>query len=262
MKVLALGLPRSGTESLRHALFTLGYKHVYHGFDAVANPSDSVVWVELWDKKCRGLKLTAADFDRVLGHCEAVTELPGCIFAQELIQAYPDAKIIINYRESIDAWHQSIINTWSKSELGLGGRLCFWNLCWLNPSLFWLGRQHVAITENGFLQRDYRNTAKPFYHKHYTMLDEVEKSRPSQCLKWSVEHGWDSLCTFLGKPVPKEPFPHAHAQDAASERAIRLLKPRCYWAIFNLCIIICALYVGCCWLGYFLGVLLARSRLI
>lgn len=31
MKVLALGLSRSGTESLRNALSTLGYDHVYHG---------------------------------------------------------------------------------------------------------------------------------------------------------------------------------------------------------------------------------------
>lgn len=32
-------------------------------------------------------------------------------------------------------------------------------------------------------------------------------------LEWSVEDGWEPLCKFLGKPVPKEPFPRVN--DAA-----------------------------------------------
>jgi hypothetical protein len=30
-------------------------------------------------------------------------------------------------------------------------------------------------------------------------------------LEWYIEDGWEPLCKFLGKPVPKVEFPHANA---------------------------------------------------
>ena len=30
-------------------------------------------------------------------------------------------------------------------------------------------------------------------------------------LEWYIEDGWEPLCKFLGKPVPKVAFPHANA---------------------------------------------------
>lgn len=93
MKVLALGLSRCGTESLKFALEDLGYKGVYHGFDVRGD--ECMVWTRLWDAKASGLgtKIGVEDFDRLIGNCEAVTDGPGFMFARELIEAYPDAKV-------------------------------------------------------------------------------------------------------------------------------------------------------------------------
>lgn len=43
-------------------------------------------------------------------------------------------------------------------------------------------------------------------------------------LEWSVEDGWAPLCTFLGKPVPDEPFPHANVAAGWAGREAELAK--------------------------------------
>ena len=93
MKVLALGLSRTGTESLKFALEKLGYNGVYHGLDIKGN--QAMVWTQLWDAKTvpPTKKIGAVDFDKVIGNCEAVTDAPCCMFAKELVDAYPDAKV-------------------------------------------------------------------------------------------------------------------------------------------------------------------------
>ena len=95
MKVLALGLSRCGTESLKFALEDLGYKGVYHGFEVEGD--QSIVWTRLWDAKVAGVggEIGVDDFDRLIGNYEAVTDAPGSMFAKELIKAYPDAKVRI-----------------------------------------------------------------------------------------------------------------------------------------------------------------------
>lgn len=93
MQVLALGLSRCGTESLKFALEDLGYKGVYHGFEVKAD--QSMVWSRLWDAKVAGSgrKIGVEAFEKLIGNYEAVTDAPCNMFGPELIQAYPNAKV-------------------------------------------------------------------------------------------------------------------------------------------------------------------------
>lgn len=54
MQVLALGLPRVGTDSLSKALQELGYDHVYHGFNTLSDARDNVNWCDLMHRKLKG----------------------------------------------------------------------------------------------------------------------------------------------------------------------------------------------------------------
>ncbi|RYP42518.1 hypothetical protein DL767_000206 [Monosporascus sp. MG133] len=111
MEVLCVGMPRSGTESLQRALLRLGYDHTLHGWDIVfEDPNYCQQWVRLCRKKWFGpldgeTKITAADFDALLGHAVAVTDTAGSVFAAELIDAYPDAKVILNYRKDLEHYN-------------------------------------------------------------------------------------------------------------------------------------------------------------
>ncbi|KAJ3474314.1 hypothetical protein NLG97_g9901 [Lecanicillium saksenae] len=107
MKVLCLGMGRTGTISLRESLLTLGYRHSYHTMDAVTGKFyDCKLWTDLLKKKESGKKVTREDFDRILGDSQAVLDMPAAYFAEELIEAYPDAKIILTVRDT-ESWFTS-----------------------------------------------------------------------------------------------------------------------------------------------------------
>lgn len=71
-------------------------------------------WSRLAEKKWYGAEdgesdITVQDFDELLGHSVAVTDAAASVFAVEMIQACPEAKVILNTRRDLDAWHHSAI---------------------------------------------------------------------------------------------------------------------------------------------------------
>lgn len=110
----AVGISRSGTESLREALFELGYDHTTHGFDTMGPPCTLEAWYNLDRKKYTSpggdANVSAQDFDQIIGHCMAITDLPAARIAPELIAAYPDAKVVLNTRD-VDSWYRSFNET-------------------------------------------------------------------------------------------------------------------------------------------------------
>lgn len=64
------------------------------------NPPDIDLWRQAFLAKFRGQgrPFEKKDWDQLLGHCQAVTDLPTSAFVPELLAAYPDAKLIITPR--------------------------------------------------------------------------------------------------------------------------------------------------------------------
>lgn len=113
LRVICLGLPRSGTESLKSGLETLGFGAVAHGFEWwLRYPNYSILYCELLLLKLQN-RMPASKiirecyFDRLLGHMDASTDVPTVWFATELLQAYPEAKVILNRRRDVKAWKKS-----------------------------------------------------------------------------------------------------------------------------------------------------------
>ena len=74
MEVLALGLSRSGTDSLRGALYELGYSEIYHAYYVQScQGDDGRFWLPLIWRKMKGLPVPTDQFDRVFGQCQGVT---------------------------------------------------------------------------------------------------------------------------------------------------------------------------------------------
>ena len=76
------GMSRSGTESMRTALETLGYKRTYHGVRDLMKSKDGLIWSELTNLKYgpHPQPITSSHFDQILGDCAAVTDMPCCAF--------------------------------------------------------------------------------------------------------------------------------------------------------------------------------------
>ncbi|KAG9585101.1 hypothetical protein KCU86_g5115, partial [Aureobasidium melanogenum] len=211
MRVLALGLSRSGTDSLRQALYILGMQNVWHGFNLI-NPSYPASNAKAFTRLARRkfntsnndkTPISRADFEVILAGCDAVTDTPAAVFAPELIAAYPEAKVILNVRD-VDAWHKSMVSTLSTlpSNINYGWLIHF------HHRLYWTARSFYETTYYALFDGNIEKNGKAAYQKHSEEVREV--TQPERFLEWRVEDGWGPLCEFLGVEVPDQDFPHGN----------------------------------------------------
>ncbi|GAB7364374.1 hypothetical protein MBLNU230_g4917t1 [Neophaeotheca triangularis] len=226
MAVLCVGLPRSGTESLQVALQRLGYP-TYHGWDILfEEPTRYRAWSNLCRKKWYGVDAASAsagereftaeaDFDPLIGHVEAVCDAPANAFAMELIAAYPRARVVLNVRRDLGDWHRSArVNLVERVNESWGVYVC----TFFSPALWWGWHLyerwlwwHVFRCVGSGMRTGIVGNGVRVYKEHCAMVRGLVPKE--NLLEWSVEDGWEPLCKFLGKPVPKEPFPRVN--DAA-----------------------------------------------
>jgi hypothetical protein len=216
MQVIAAGPSRSGTESLRTALVQLGYQKVYHGWETLVpeNNLHMALHSRLTLKKYRSgdktgnTRLTAEDFDTVFADYDAITDQDGATFTEDLIRAYPDAKVILNYRKDLDRWHESVKETFGV----LGKSWLHWFMSFFCFELYWARRHVWREWLPLFYQGRYEENGKWVYREHMAKVrGMVPKER---LLEWTVEDSWEPLCEFLGKEVPKTEFPKGNTPEA------------------------------------------------
>lgn len=206
MRVLALGLPRSGTDSLRTALATLGYTTIWHGFEMpLSRPNESASWVPLLRAKAAGDDSPGQTFnwDVLLGDCDVVMDMPPGIFAEELLDYYPDAKVVLNRRRDMDGWHRSLGEA---ADVVLGSWF-LWICGWFDAELFWwywTATLWMGIMGKG---RSFKRYGKEWGEEYYERLEGKMKRQRREWLDWEVKEGWGPLCQFLGRDVPGEEFP-------------------------------------------------------
>ncbi|KAL2003156.1 hypothetical protein VTN02DRAFT_4851 [Thermoascus thermophilus] len=204
MKVLALGVGRTGTASLREALQRLGYVNTYHMMCAsVENPPDCLMWHDALQAKYDGVgEFGRKEWDQLLGHCQAVCDWPACAFAKELIEAYPNAKVILTTRD-VDSWHASVMKT------------VYWRVT--DPEhrfvshFSWAAGMYYPMLKkffDTFFRGDFPNKGKQVYLEH---VEEVRRLvPPERLLEYKISDGWGPLCEFLGEEVPDTPFPRGN----------------------------------------------------
>ncbi|KAJ7606868.1 hypothetical protein FB45DRAFT_847438 [Roridomyces roridus] len=198
MEVLSLGMSRTGTASIKAALEILGYNDCYHGSSICANAQDVEMWMEAYAAKFEGRgTFGRAEWDKLLGHCVAVTDAPCNVFAAELIDAYPEAKIILVERD-IESWYKSL-GILIDGTFRLGRVAGF-----LDP--FWAGRVVGSMRRwmaDGFgasTPEEARKNAKSRDRAHHA---QVRRLAPKdRLLEYELGSGWEPLCEFLGKDVP------------------------------------------------------------
>ncbi|KAM3542618.1 hypothetical protein ARSEF1564_004450 [Beauveria bassiana] len=222
MKVLCLGYSRTGTRcksdyqisrsnavltcqiaALTEALLKLGYIHTYHTMDAAfIRTRDCQTWLKWLKAKYDGVGRIPGreDFDILLGHCQAVCDMPAAYFAEELIQAYPDAKVILTIRD-VDKWHQSVTRTLEVVDnsivwaaIGLFARLLRMPNRWNWPMF---QKLHQVLYDH-----DFPRNGKASFEAHYARVRALVPVE--RLLEYHVSEGWAPLCAFLGRPVPED----------------------------------------------------------
>ena len=201
VQIIGAGVGRTGTLSLKHALEELGYQKCHHMIELLHNPPQLPYWKELY-------KTGNTDFDTMLKGYTAVVDFPGAIFYKELMQHYPDAKVILTVRDP-ERWYKSAIDTIYNMPKGFG-RFMMKLVGMFKPPV-----RHVSNTLDfaneaiwlGFFQNNFSDKARAIdiYNK---WNEEVKRYVPKEkLLVFEVKDGWQPLCDFLNKPVPSTPFP-------------------------------------------------------
>lgn len=209
---------------MHEALNRLGQGPVYHMLSIIRNPPDSIMWQEAIDAKYfhKGKPFTRSDWDQLLGHCASVTDVPTTLFAEELIAAYPDAKVILTNRH-VDAWHHSVMTTVIPAL-----RNPFISaLSYFDNHFLGLWRPMIGKMFKGAFggPAGFEANGKEIYREHY---EKVRAMVPKErLLDFQVGEGWERLCEFLEVPMPEGPFPRVNETKAFGDR-IALMGRRAF----------------------------------
>lgn len=174
----------------------------------------------------QGRRFTRTEWDQLLGSYSAVSaDPPAVAFAEDLIAAYPEAKVILVERE-IESWYRSfdtnvIAPQWSLmisflSELDPG---------FLRP-VRRCHRRWATTWMESHNQDEMREKARRAYRDHYALVRRVTPR--SNLLEYQLADGWGPLCDFLGRPVPDVPFPYVNDSEALQELLTIIIKRGLY----------------------------------
>ena len=198
MKVIGAGFPRTGTMSMQAALETLGY-HCYHMKEVPKERGHLDMWHDFVTDQA------PMDWQTLFRNFEATVDAPACFYYKELMQEFPEAKVVLTLREP-DRWYASFVtlNNTMNSFRPVG---------WLIPKLAKMARFGDALLGQWFFKGylDRADCIRVFNEHNEAVQQYIPADR---LLVFRVTEGWEPLCEFLGCDVPDGiPFPHLNEGD-------------------------------------------------
>lgn len=205
MKVIGAGLPRTATLTQKISLEMLGIAPCYHMVNVLADLSLAPQWAAAFDGD--------ADWDRIFAGHQASVDWPGSFFWRELIDYYPQAKVLLSVRDG-QGWATSMKNTiWgvfyddvlmrdlsnarSKIDPGWNDYIELMKAMWQKSGLI---GEMTGVFDPAVL-------AAAMERHNQEVRDAVPAER---LLEWKPADGWEPLCAFLEVPVPPAPIPHVN----------------------------------------------------
>jgi hypothetical protein len=214
IRLIGAGLPRTGTLTQKVALEMLGWGPCYHWVDVLADLDR----VQVWNRAMDG----DVSWPEVFDGCQSTVDWPGGYFWRELMEAYPDAKVLLSVRDP-EAWERSFRETiWSMGHGESLHHLLSRARTLVDPA--W--QHYVAFVERMFWSPE--GTFAGGHERPEQLIEamarhneEVKRTVPAErLLVWEATEGWEPLCDFLGVEVPSEPLPHANDRETFLGRVI------------------------------------------
>ncbi|KAJ5871929.1 uncharacterized protein N7529_004282 [Penicillium soppii] len=214
--VIGAGLPRTGTSSFSQALEILLNGPVYHCGTQISRgpPNEIKSWMPIlqkWfkqdDAETRSSMLSLLRA-RLAGYV-AITDSPGCEFVPELMELYPDAKVICTTRDPV-SWETSMyhVQTLTGVWFARAVLLPLEGMRHFIPYGYLLAAQWEKL-----YGRVMGMHGRESYAKHIEWLKEVVPE--DRLVFFDVKDGWGPLCEALGLEAPVDvPFPRINDSDA------------------------------------------------
>ncbi|PCD44334.1 hypothetical protein AU210_003412 [Fusarium oxysporum f. sp. radicis-cucumerinum] len=221
MRVIVCGVHRTGTLSIRNALWQLGFHDCYHMQTLFNNPTRAPEWVRAMEAKYADKgTFTRADWDHLLGDCQAVCDVPAAFFGPELAELYPEAKVIIMNRDP-EKWYESVLNSiyLITTPKGFLAKLSMIYCFLLDTNLQYMAKYSKSM--RSLVQKyDHGNDKEKAIAWYKAQYQEFHDRIPAdRYIEYTITEGWGPLCEYLGVPVPEvqdpvtgktveAPFPH------------------------------------------------------
>ena len=202
MKVICAGWGRTGTRSLKYALEYLISKPSYHMQNILLNKNDATLWHDLIFNNNNGNKYNWETIFKGYGAC---LDFPSCNYYKELMEFYPDAKVILTIRDD-ESWMKS----WNVLNNKVLNSFTFKFLAKIPHTSFKLQKDihnKMILGKEGAFKGEKTDQAikQRFNEWNQSVIDYVPKDR---LLVYQVKDGWKPICAFLDKPIPDIPFPY------------------------------------------------------
>ncbi len=217
---IGAGAPRTGTASLKTAFETLGFGECQHMESLFNRPHLVDHWVELF-------KTGKTDYQKLFEGFQSTSDFPGYLLYRNLLDQYPDAKVILTVRDPED-WYESAIRTVHA----------------YTPQTF---QQKLKMLPKRIKSKRFRGIAKTLrlvevflwkgyfegrFHdkdfaidKYLAFMEQVRNDVPSdQLLEYKISDGWEPLAHFLGVEVPDVPFPHRNQRDQFIAQLTKMMQ--------------------------------------
>jgi len=188
-----------------------------HSFSLYSHIRDCPMWIRAFEAKFagKGKPFSRPEWDQLLAEYGAVTDVPALAFWEDLVSAYPEAKVVLMERE-IERWYTSFNDAvielmWGK----MGNLLADCDRWFVGP----LRDVHLRWAQDWMgvhSAEEMRRTAREKYREHYALVRKIVPR--GNLLEYKLGSGWEPLCSFLGREVPDMEFPKVNETASMHEK--------------------------------------------
>jgi hypothetical protein len=220
LRVIGVGLPRTGTSSLKVALEILGFGPCHHMCELFDKPDRSAQFIRAYN----GHKV---DFFELMKGYGSTVDAPVTDFYKEIHQAYPNAKIVLTVRDNGEKWFESFENSIRPYFADDAYYLAIYLIEFL--------RLQCVVTR--LLWKKWTNKfgrVGPWLHDQHN-AQVINENKEGEVLVFNVKEGWPPLCKFLGVDIPKDiQFPRVNdTNDIKRLLTVGKTMGWFYWALMG-----------------------------
>ena len=180
MKIVGIGLNKTGTKTLGVCLRHWGFKHRSCDYAAF--------------QMCRNGRIN--DLLTYMKDYDSFEDWPWPLVYKHIDRAFPSTKFILTRRATAETWFMSLCRHATRK----------------GPS------QYRAYVYGHEMPHEHKTEHVDVYESHNRCVRAYFDDRPGQLLEvsWEEGDGWDVLARFLGLERPRIPFPHANSSALKS----------------------------------------------
>tara|TARA_R110000868_G_scaffold22354_40_gene91707 strand:- start:5262 stop:5897 length:636 start_codon:yes stop_codon:yes gene_type:complete len=193
LKIVGAGFGRTGTYSLKAGLEQLGFGPCHHMSNVINDPDQ----IARWSKAASG----KPDLNRIFQGFSSAVDFPVAAFWQEAMADWPDARVILSYRDAED-WYESFSQTILPLVLDKAS--------WPQKSRPWFEMLEMIIIGKALHGRTDREGILTAYRANEQAVRDLV--RTGRALIFDAADGWSPLCSFLGADLPATAYPQTNAR--------------------------------------------------